>query len=118
MLPAMTAVEWVDGKVRFIDQTRLPGEEVFVETVDYRRVAEAIKRLEIRGAPAIGVAVSFALLLAINDPAVTSLSSLERQFNQAAELLSGTRLAEGETVLTARTTEECLLNESDRSPTR
>ncbi|RPH37241.1 S-methyl-5-thioribose-1-phosphate isomerase, partial [bacterium] len=50
----MVTIEWVDGLVRFLDQTRLPLEEKNVETSDVGRVAEAIKKLEIRGAPAIG----------------------------------------------------------------
>lgn len=87
----MTSVEWVDGRVRFIDQTRLPDEEVYEETAEYRRVGEAIKKLEIRGAPAIGVAASFALLLAINDPRVSSRLALEREFSGALDYLSGTR---------------------------
>jgi len=87
----MTSVEWIDGRVRFIDQTRLPSEEVYVETAEYRRVGEAIKRLEIRGAPAIGVAASFALLLAINDPRVDSSPAMDREFSSALDHLSRTR---------------------------
>ncbi len=87
----MGACDWVDGKVRFIDQTRLPGEEVYVETADYRRVAEAIRRLEIRGAPAIGVAASFALVLAISDDVVDSTEALEREFKVALDYLASTR---------------------------
>lgn len=51
-----------DGLV-YIDQTRLPASEHFIHTEDYKRVAESIKRLEIRGAPLIGVAAAYALAL-------------------------------------------------------
>ena len=42
------AVEWVDGRVRLIDQTMLPDEEVYPEYTDYRDVAAAIKELKVR----------------------------------------------------------------------
>lgn len=87
----MTAVEWIDGKVRFIDQTRLPQEEVYVETADYRVVGEAIKRLAIRGAPAIGVAAAFAVLLAAESEEFTSPEALLAGVKSAVEYLSSTR---------------------------
>jgi len=87
----ITSVEWVAGKVRFIDQTRLPSEEVIEETSDYTVVADAIKKLKIRGAPAIGVAAAFALLLAIEDKKILTLRSLEEELHAAIHLLSQTR---------------------------
>jgi len=60
-------IEWLPGgKVRFLDQTRLPLEEVWTETSDYRVVAQAIRRLEVRGAPLIGVSAAYGLALAAN----------------------------------------------------
>jgi len=50
--------------VRLIDQTRLPRELVHKETADYRELAESIRRLEVRGAPAIGVAGALGVALA------------------------------------------------------
>lgn len=57
-------IEWVDDKVRLIDQTRLPLNEVWLEFSDYRDVVTAIKEMRIRGAPAIGVAGAYAVALA------------------------------------------------------
>jgi len=57
-------VEWKNNKVVMIDQTKLPGELVFVEYSDYNDVAKAIKTLIVRGAPAIGVSGAFGLALA------------------------------------------------------
>ena len=58
-------IEWLpSGKVRYLDQTRLPREEVWIETDDYRVIAQAIRRLEVRGAPLIGVSAAYALALA------------------------------------------------------
>lgn len=59
----LKAVEWASGKVCIIDQTRLPQEEVYLELYDYRDVAEAIKTLRVRGAPAIGIAAAYGLAL-------------------------------------------------------
>jgi methylthioribose-1-phosphate isomerase len=87
----MTSIAWTSGKVRFIDQTRLPDEEIYIETADYRVVGEAIKRLQIRGAPAIGVAAAFGILLAVNDPKIKTPAELDSAFNIAFDFLSKTR---------------------------
>ncbi len=57
-------LSWIGDRLRFIDQTLLPAEETYVDTDDYRVVCDAIRRLAIRGAPAIGVAGAYALALA------------------------------------------------------
>ena len=87
----MTSVEWIDGKVRFIDQTKLPLEECYVETTDVRVIGEAIRKLQIRGAPAIGVAAAFAVLLATQRKGISSKQELERDCADAAAFLSHTR---------------------------
>lgn len=59
------SLERVGDKLRIIDQTRLPGELVYRDFDDYLDVIASIKRLEIRGAPAIGIAAAYALALAV-----------------------------------------------------
>ena len=54
---------WRNNVLTLLDQTRLPLQETYIECQDYRRVAEAIRRLEVRGAPAIGAAAAFGLVL-------------------------------------------------------
>ena len=56
----MRTIEWHDGTVKMIDQQRLPGEFIILEYTDYHGVADAIKTLKIRGAPAIGAAAASA----------------------------------------------------------
>ncbi|MEK6690554.1 MAG: S-methyl-5-thioribose-1-phosphate isomerase [Nitrospirota bacterium] len=56
-------IEWKDGVVRMIDQTRLPLEVIYMDCRDYREVADAIKTLKIRGAPAIGIAAAMGIAL-------------------------------------------------------
>ncbi len=60
-------LHWDGEALHFIDQTRLPFEEVIVVTKDWHEIVAAIKRLAIRGAPAIGVAAGFAALLAFRE---------------------------------------------------
>ncbi len=57
-------IKWVNGEVVIIDQTRLPLEEKFLRSKNYRDVCEWIKSLRIRGAPAIGIAAAYASALA------------------------------------------------------
>jgi methylthioribose-1-phosphate isomerase len=52
----MKPLEWIDSKLKFLDQTKLSLEEFFCETDDVVFIAEAIKRFAIRGAPLIGIA--------------------------------------------------------------
>ncbi|MEW6674902.1 MAG: S-methyl-5-thioribose-1-phosphate isomerase [Nitrospirota bacterium] len=61
------AIEWVDGKVIMLDQSKLPLEVIFIECNDYRQVAEGIRRLWIRGAPAIGIAAAMGIALGAQD---------------------------------------------------
>jgi methylthioribose-1-phosphate isomerase len=63
-MPEFKTVRWRSGKIEFLDQTRLPGEERMISTDDVDVLAEAILSLRIRGAPAIGVAAAYGVLLA------------------------------------------------------
>lgn len=58
------AVDWEDGEVVLIDQTRLPGEEIYLRLADWREVVEAIRAMRVRGAPAIGIAAAYGVVLA------------------------------------------------------
>ena len=63
----MRSVEWHNGKVRMIDQRLLPAEFRLVEYEDYRGVAQAIRTMVIRGAPAIGAAAALGMALAARE---------------------------------------------------
>ena len=79
----LRTVEWKNNKVIMIEQTKLPNELVFVEYDDFNQVANAIKTLIVRGAPAIGVSGAFGLgLAALQSKATTKdelISDLEMQ---------------------------------------
>ncbi len=80
-----------DDQFIFLDQTRLPNEENYIITEDYNRIAEAIERLEIRGAPAIGVAAAYALSLSIKNLSENSLQIKRDAFQTAYNRLARTR---------------------------
>src|SRR5574341_341096 len=64
MAQSFETLAWTDrGTVRLIDQTRLPAEEVYVECRDFRAVFHAIRAMQVRGAPAIGVAAGMGMAL-------------------------------------------------------
>ncbi len=63
----LRSIDWDEGKFRFIDQTKLPLELVLVETEDYKVLVDAIKKLKIRGAPAIGITAGFGIYLGIKN---------------------------------------------------
>jgi methylthioribose-1-phosphate isomerase len=86
MLPT---IKWDNGKVIMVDQRKLPGEEVYVEYTDYGQMAEAIETMVIRGAPAIGVAAAFGVVLGIMG--LGEQDNLDEKFDQIYRRLEGTR---------------------------
>src|SRR5579859_5087857 len=84
-------LEWTGSGVRFIDQTRLPTEEVYVTCRDYREVATAIRDMIVRGAPAIGVAAAMGVALGVRDSKATSYAELRPELDQICNTLASTR---------------------------
>lgn len=84
-------IEWTEEGVRMIDQTRLPAEEIYRTYTGYREVAEAIRSMVIRGAPAIGVAAAMGVALGIKHSAAKNAAELRADFDKIAETLSKTR---------------------------
>ncbi len=84
-------IDWVDGKVVMLDQSRLPVEVVYIECEDYLKVAEGIKKLWIRGAPAIGIASAMGIALAAQDINADSHDSFIRKLEPVFETLLATR---------------------------
>jgi methylthioribose-1-phosphate isomerase len=84
-------VEWTDEGVRMIDQRKLPTEEKYLMLRSYEEVAEAIKKMVVRGAPAIGVSAAMGLALGIKQSVGTSVADLEYDFDYMCEVMSQTR---------------------------
>jgi len=72
----LRTVEWKNNKVVMIDQTKLPNQLIMVEFDDFNQVANAIKTLVVRGAPAIGVSGAFGLALAVLQSDATTKDEL------------------------------------------
>jgi methylthioribose-1-phosphate isomerase len=60
-------IAWIGQSVRLLDQTRLPRETVYVEITDEKQMHDAIRRLVVRGAPAIGIAAAFGVYLGVRN---------------------------------------------------
>ena len=82
------SVDFKDNKLVYLDQTKLPLEENYIETDDYNRIAEAIERLEVRGAPLIGVCAAYALALSLKN---VEPSSFEKSFQEVYKRIERTR---------------------------
>jgi methylthioribose-1-phosphate isomerase len=95
----LRTLEWVSakpeslvpGRVRMIDQTRLPTELVYLETADVREVWKAIRTLQVRGAPAIGIAGAMGVVAAVQNSGATHGADLVREVKSAADYLATSR---------------------------
>ena len=87
----LRTVEWKNDSVVMIDQTKLPNELVFVKYTDYNDVANAIRTLVVRGAPAIGVSGAFGLALAVLQSSSETLDGLLSDLENAKKILFDTR---------------------------
>src|SRR6476646_8520891 len=88
---SLRTVEWKDNSVIMIDQTQLPNELVYVKYTDYNDVADAIRNLVVRGAPAIGVSGAFGLALAALQSKATDKDDLIKDLEHAKKILFETR---------------------------
>ena len=88
---SLRTVEWKDNKVIMIDQTKLPNQLVFVTYDDFNQVADAIRTLIVRGAPAIGVSGAFGLALASLQSKSTTKEELLSDLEKARKILFETR---------------------------
>ena len=88
---SLKTIEWKDNSVIMIDQTKLPNELLFVTYSDYKQVANAIKTLVVRGAPAIGVSGAFGLALAALQSNASTKEKMINDLNSAKNVLFETR---------------------------
>lgn len=84
-------VEWTNEGVRMLDQRLLPTEEKYLILRSYEEVADAIKKMVVRGAPAIGVSAAMGLALGANQSVGTSIADLEFDFKFMAKVMEATR---------------------------
>jgi methylthioribose-1-phosphate isomerase len=84
-------IEWTERGVVMLDQRRLPAEEVRHTYTDYRDVAQAIREMVIRGAPAIGVAAAMGIALGVQRSRAATLQALRQEFGEMCEVMGKTR---------------------------
>jgi methylthioribose-1-phosphate isomerase len=84
-------VEWTNEGIRMIDQRLLPGEEKYLMLRSCDEVAEAIKSMAVRGAPAIGVSAAMGLALGAQQSVGMSVADLEYDFDYLCEMMGKTR---------------------------
>lgn len=76
-----------NNKLIFLDQTKLPFKEDYIETDSYERIAEAIEKLEVRGAPALGIIAAYALSLSVkNSSGVDIKNNFDAAFKRLKKL--------------------------------
>ena len=84
-------LEWTDSGVRFIDQTKLPTEETYVTCKTHEQVADVIRKMVVRGAPAIGVAAAMGIALGIKNSKAATGVELKQEFERICDLIGKTR---------------------------
>ena len=84
-------LEWTDRGVRFIDQTKLPTEETYVTCKTYEQVADVIRNMVVRGAPAIGVSAAMGIALGVKNSKAETTGDLKREFDEICDVIGKTR---------------------------
>jgi len=84
-------VEWTKDGIRMLDQRLLPSEETYLMLRSYDEVAEAIRKMVVRGAPAIGVSAAMGIALGASQSVGTSIADLEDDLGYICEVMSQTR---------------------------
>jgi len=84
-------LEWTDHGVRFLDQTKLPTEETYVTATTYQQVADVIRNMVVRGAPAIGVAAGMGIALGVQNSKAETVGDLKKDFDEICKTIGETR---------------------------
>ena len=84
-------IQWVEGKLRLLDQRKLPFEVTYNDYDDYREVADAIRVMVVRGAPAIGITAAYGMALAARYSPVDDVAQLRTDLEAAADVLRQSR---------------------------
>jgi methylthioribose-1-phosphate isomerase len=87
----MKPIEWLDNKIKIIDQTQLPGKLVFVELRNYTDIVAAIKGMKVRGAPAIGVAAAYGIALGARNIKAETKAKFLSQFDKILQAFAAAR---------------------------
>lgn len=78
------AIKFSEQSLLYLDQTKLPMQEVYIKTDDYERIASAIERLELRGAPLIGISAAFAIAISFKSISSDHKNHFEKVYKRLA----------------------------------
>ena len=84
-------IEWLGDRVRILDQTKLPQKEVYLELSRYQQMAKAIKELKVRGAPTIGIAAAYGLVLGALQIKTENSAEFLKKFQSVVNTIISTR---------------------------
>ncbi|WP_027621573.1 S-methyl-5-thioribose-1-phosphate isomerase [Acetivibrio clariflavus] len=87
----MRPLEYCNGVLKLVDQTKLPLEKKIVELSTYEEIADAIKKMTVRGAPAIGVTAVYGVVVAANSINTSSKDEFFEKLKKACDLIKSTR---------------------------
>jgi methylthioribose-1-phosphate isomerase len=89
--PMIQTLEWTEAGVRFIDQTKLPTEETYVTCKTHEQVADVIRNMVVRGAPAIGVAAAMGIALGMKNSKAENGAQFKKDFDHICDAIGKTR---------------------------
>src|ERR1700745_336169 len=84
-------LEWTDQGIRFLYQTKMPKEETYVTDKTYEQVADVIRNMVVRGAPAIGVAAGMGIALGVKNSKAETVAELKKDFDRICKVIGETR---------------------------
>lgn len=88
---AFRTIEWAIDRLRLIDQTLLPGQQIYIDCRNKEEVFEAIQQLRVRGAPAIGIAAAFGVVLGLQNTKTTDYLDFYQQTEKVCNYLRVSR---------------------------
>ncbi len=91
MSKPVSTISWDNGRVKLIDQTKLPLELSYIYCSDVKCIRDAIKTLKVRGAPAIGIAGAFGVVIGIQNSGAQNFDEFEKELNEIIDYISTSR---------------------------
>lgn len=113
-IPAFSAIEWTDNRMRLLDQRRLPGETIYLDIEDAPAAAAAIRDMVVRGAPAIGITAAYGVVLSVLQHQREAGEDWRSRVERDMELLAGARPTAVNLVWAIERMRACLEKADDR----
>ncbi len=108
-------IEYKNNRLKIIDQTKLPQKLCYIDIKDYKRLGNAIKRLEVRGAPLLGVAGAYGLVLGTNNSNANNFDKYYMKFKEVKEYLASTRPTAVNLFYTLNRMEKIVLDNNEKN---